>query len=455
MAASVSRLMRFAWLEYEDFRDGVAFDRAFTAAGWRNLFLDLAPVTPAPGRADLGNPNLKIRWFAGKNPNELALIATPSAAEVDFFNKWVINPGVGGIAGSAGGAESVTNFRLTHGSDTSDQADMLVISGHGAGGMVMGAASGRQNEILLFDVFKGNRAFPASGRLKYLIVPACSNLKFDNAHLWLPALDKDFPLHGVLGYSDAYKGDVDGAIVMVRFANLLHSQPDKTVLQAWREANTGRQWGAVAHQLSAGQDTLRKWRANSLPEPPRTRFMHFDPSHSEGIDIPTTPPQWNAKFHMTPGPDGSDVEITSDNHNKRDIGLIPGARGYLLLRHDGASFPNDLISIVFGMYRFTHADTNLSTLRKFDADLPIKLIRNGNIDVPRSGRVDTLEVSLTPGAQELKLHYTVLTTAVASYPRDPDMGTSPMFIVRVFPPGTDRSHPFPEGSMLAHGAFLR
>ncbi len=455
MAASVSRLMRFAWLEYEDFRDGVYFDRAFTAAGWRNLFLDLAPVTPAPGRADLGNPNLKIRWFAGKNPNELALIATPSAADTKFLEKWIVNPGVGGIAGGSDGSEIVTNFRLTHGFDTSDQADMLVISGHGAAGVVAGAASGQPSTIQLFRAFDRRNAPSASGRLKYLVVPTCSNLKLQNAPQWLLALDKDFPLHGVLGYSGGYNGDIDGATVMIRFANILHGQPDKTILQAWREANVGRPWGAVAHALSAEQDTLRKWRANKLPEPPRTRFLHFEPSHAEGVEIPTTPPPWTAMFHMTPGPGGSDVEITSDNHNQPDIGLLPGARGYLLLRHDGASFPNDVMRVVFGMFRFDHPDTNLTTLLQFDAGPSIKLITNGNVEIPRSGRVDALDVSLPPGAQELKLHYTVLATAVASYPPDPNMGMSPMFIVALFPPGTDRSHPFTEGSMLGHGAFLR
>ena len=107
------------------------------------------------------------------------------------------------------------------------------------------------------------------------------------------------------------------------------------------------------------------------------------------------------------------------------------------------------------MYRFTHPDTNLTTLLRFDANLPIKFITDGNVQVSKSGRVDTIEVSLPPGDEELKLHYTVLTTAPVSYPPDPSMARSPMFIVGLFPPGTTRNQPTSGViSMLEHGAYL-
>jgi len=188
-ALHIARHRRFAWIEYEDHRDGVMFASTFssTKLGWINLLEDLPPkraVEPVPlldplsviialflgrlltiplklpgDRIDQGNPLMDIRYLtdpaqktAGRVPQ--ALILRPGisvdpifelngqpkpdltssvdmakaihAIHHDFLGKWLLNPGVKKVSAAEG--------RLTFGDDFTDQADLVAVSGHGGGG---------------------------------------------------------------------------------------------------------------------------------------------------------------------------------------------------------------------------------------------------------------------------------------------------------------------------------
>src|ERR1051325_10377707 len=104
MSLVIARHLRYAWLEYEDPRDAVAFDRTFSAAslGWVNLFLDLKD-NGTGARIDVSNqtPLLDIRPVPNPdNPAETGLIARPQSAHGVFLEQWLINPGVNRVRGA-------------------------------------------------------------------------------------------------------------------------------------------------------------------------------------------------------------------------------------------------------------------------------------------------------------------------------------------------------------------
>ena len=453
MTLSVSRKLRFAWLEYQDPWDGVAFDRAMTRYGWRNLFLDLAPMTPQPRRVDLGHPDLRIRWFAGGKPDETALIAAPGFDHADFLGKWMLNPGVD------------QNFRLTFGNDYADQADLLAISGHGIGGMVSGTASGASPAGLAIlkhiANIKGKKPgeLQVSGRLKYLLIPACTNVGVGFADEYLPALHKRNPIHGILGYSDGYPGGSKGAWVMQRFAKLLHEpKGERTILQAWKEANEGLRWGAVLFASSAASDTMAKWRSDKglpLPDHHEGAVLHFDPdSYPVGVPITKTTPQFEAFFHMSSSI--GDTKISRENQGDNWIGLFPEHRGYILIPKNGDNFVRgDVLRLVFGKYRLSRGDMDLDTLLKFDPGQPITFIKDGNPRKPyKPGKVDTLDCKLLANTSELKLWYTVRQDAQQHYRYNREVG-DPFFFFVIFPPRADWNDRNTWIWMIRHGAHLR
>ena len=73
----------FAWLEFEDERDGVAFTFGLQGAGWKNLLLDLNPSKDASGATVYSDDNrgLLVRAFQTPAKHEQAVLWTPGDAD--------------------------------------------------------------------------------------------------------------------------------------------------------------------------------------------------------------------------------------------------------------------------------------------------------------------------------------------------------------------------------------
>ena len=456
----VSRKLRFAWLEYQDKSDGVMFHRAMSGYGWRNLFDDLEFTSSPAGRIDREHPDLEIHYSAGTRPDEKGLLAVPKEGHSKFLGDWLLNPGVDDQSRLT---FSKTNFI--------DQADLVAVSGHGVSGKISGDASGKTVDFLLTKLIKEHQNVDVTGRLKYLLIPACNNLEFGTtAQQWLPAFRKAQPIHGVLGYVGKYNGGSDGELVMMRFATFLHEKkPRRTILEAWREANAGRPWGALL-LASAVQDTVFKWAADGgLVTPPSSDpVLHFDGKHfPKGRPLSEESPEYEGFFVM-----GDGKIIDAGNHEDPAVGLFSGQRGHLLLRKNGyATFgKGETMTVLFAKYRLTRREMDLKALLKFDGDWSwvdprrdrmLTLLEDGNPFKEKENgepgpttKVDALNYILPPGEKQVKLAYTVNGDAKVKYPDDPGVG-NPMFIVFLFPPGADRSDQAQGISMSGHGAYLR
>ncbi|MBM3788320.1 MAG: hypothetical protein FJW30_28625, partial [Acidobacteria bacterium] len=251
MAKTVNRHLNYAWIEYGNPRDGGAFTRGLEKLGWRNLFSQLPVKTDAWGiRAQLkSHPLLPIRWRANSLlalPNERhdmpgkPFIGDPlfeayrKANDDKKFDQaiidqnadvatWVFSPGLR--------KEGEEEFHWTAGSDATDYADLVAISGHGAAGNVWG---GRRTASLFLALSRAGDS--ASPRLKYVIVPACTNLSEMNLEGWLPAFRrKPYPLHGAFGYENSYPGDQPGQMIFQQFVTNLAAGggAENTILEAY------------------------------------------------------------------------------------------------------------------------------------------------------------------------------------------------------------------------------
>jgi len=446
----VGRHMRFAWLEYEDPRDAIHFDRTFSSAalGWRNLLLDL-PAAGAAKRKDPAHPDLDIRWLSDPGaPSVRGLVARPTGAHSDFLGQWLLNPGIV--------RKSASDARLTFGTDATDQADLVAISGHGASGAVFGEAMpGAQpgvkgNRFDAAALMAKNVKMEVSGRLKYVMVASCMNASIFAAPKWLPVLKKDKPLRGILGFSETYVGDAIGAAVMRRFGDLLRSDVLMTVLDAWRQANESldQAWGAVLRQ-EARKDNLIRWVRGHLDElSPNGKVFHFDPStFPTGVEV-TGKPQ--------------DFSAIVDDSTFFSGGLLPGRRGHLVLfgTGDHRFRAGTKATVLFFYFRPGKPEMDLRTLLRFDPLLakdgtPLlrELIDANPRKGPPNGHADGIEVTFTEELQRIELPFTVVPTAPDHYKPDPDgRGNHGYFWVMVFPNGASPSD-FSKGFPNYEGGF--
>jgi len=428
MPCLVTRTLRFAWLEYQDTRDGVALDRGLRGYGWRNLFVELAPMTASVNDVDfmdMAHHDLKIRYHGY---GQTGLLATPTNDHAAFLSRWIVNPGV-------------ENMALTE-KNTDVQADLLAISGHGANALVFGNAAGNENQLKVGKAFIQNAKMPTTGRLKYLLIPSCNNchVRYDLA--WATALTRSNPVHGVLGYSEAYPGDQSGANIMSKFARLLHEDCDKPILQAWKEANAFWSWSGVLRESCATQDTMARWNSSEGLPPPSGRVLHYNAATPSGAEVGSYPPAFNTRFVMFEGDsDKKPVEIDFLNNGDFGVGLIPGKRGQLVVRrNDGKSFAaGDVVRVAFARYRFDHLEMDLSRLLVFDGGAPVTPIPDGNKQKkPKTGKPDAIEIKVGASTTEIRIGYTIRADATTYYTKpEPDSPNHGLFVTRTFPPGAE------------------
>jgi hypothetical protein len=331
--------------------------------GWRNLMLDL-PKGKKGRRVDAAHPALKVAWR--KYGDKPGLLVLPKKSEEinDFLAQWVFSPGVKVISSS--------EAKLTIDSDPTDMADLVSVSGHGAGGQVLSFSRGG-GWMDLSGSLKKHGGKTHSDRLKYILIPTCYNLSIDNARVWLPAFSKTRPVRGMLGYDNSYKGGKAGARIMERFVKQMKS--GLSILDAWKEAHGksyAEQWGVMIHPDAIG-DTLEDWLAGKLkPIKSISTVKHFryDTYDLGGLDVSDKPPAYQALFCV----DGTQVTEKNNGLGYDHIGLFPGKSGYILLRANKGNFtPGEKIKVTFYYYRAQKDDMNLDKLLEFDGSLSKRL----------------------------------------------------------------------------------
>jgi hypothetical protein len=393
---------RFAWLEHEDDRDGIAFASAMEAMGWKNLVEGLREGRDATGSTVYADDDrgLLVRRMTRQAPSEAGAIWFPDDPD-PFTRQWICRPGAVTdprrtlVFGDEGGAAYL---------------DLLVVSGHGSKGRVYGDTHGRlagehPPEERSWNVagMLADRTTPRGPALKYLILACCTNAGPAVAPMWIPAFaDRpgDQVLHGILGYAQMYPGDEVGARIMRRFVDLLFplaegGRPppgEKTILQCWAEANHGlAAWGAVMLAECAKQDRMSAWLSDAgLPDPASLDVRQYDEfttdfprpiDDGDGVPLSDAAPSHEARFWVSKRGDAADnlqlVDGTvfvwdghdsvqagnNDNFIDPQLGLDPGRAGKLVLSAGAGRFePGTTMTVVLYLYRETHPDVRLDAL---------------------------------------------------------------------------------------------
>jgi len=432
--------LRFAWIECDQTYDGIAFSYYATKyLGWRNL-LGALP-RGGRGRIDRGHPSFDIRWHSDRDERSgLLLRPTQKGGETEFLSQWVYNPGVNRQKGclTSGMDYAKGNKKKCQ---TDFQADLVALSGHGADGAVFGdwhRKLPRTPRIEFRRWIMANYArAPCTGRVKYLIIPACFNLSSTHAHNWLPAHRKPAPIHGILGYTTDYKGGVGGAVVMWSFMDLLKKNRRMTILEAWKKANDSLKWDWGATILDAArQDTMHKWISTGLSVPAGSlKVLRFDAKNwPNGTELRATRPPIEAIFHMA---NGTAITPANNSGSNAQVGLFPGQRGYLLLKYVYHHWnKGDKLKVVFYHYRAQHDQTDLKKLLVFDSKPTLKLLRDQN-KLNNTRHYDAFEYTVPKdNTNQIKLEYKVLDDAHKNYPEDGNnAGTYGRFWVSVYEPG--------------------
>jgi hypothetical protein len=476
MAIVEATHLRFAWFEYEDWDDAVAFTTAFSQMGWRNVLGDLGQIGPGPPQAfDQGHLDLFIKWVPNSTSTQRGLIAFPADQHASFLARWLFCPAV----------NSDTSKLTLDPKDDIDSddlgtrhAELVSISGHHSGGRVSGQALKNLGKGVPSGINLGQELrtmtspIVVSGHLKYLLIPACYACNLDQADEWLPFFQQNPSVHGILGYSNTYIGDKTGAILMRDFALEVKRNPSGTILDAWRRANASAAWGAVMHN-GALTDTPAQWatddglpRLGPVGSGGSARVLQFDPANfaSGGQVVQVGTPDFQARFHR--GSDGK--EIKSGNNDVTGIGLNPGTTGFILIKaNNGKTFSQgDKITLVFFYYRPLKHDMNLDTLLTFSSSLlqtdptlgvpKLRVIPDANVQKEGWPNKRNDGVEYTFGSeQEGRIDYTVNQNAASSYPAGPEgPNTHGRFMLYVFPPGASTSNPQAGFSMYHDGVWL-
>lgn len=463
---AVTRHLKWAWVEYGDPRDGSAFAAGLYTMGWRNLFAYLPRKSDAKGSyyVDSSHPLLPIRIKGNTTmalPNAVVDTETVSPPFVsdpifdahraangdeaftaaikeqsEFLSRWVFAPGLKKV--------SETESHLTIESDFTDYADLVAISGHGAGGTVwggdwsLGAQIGTAAEI--------STSAP-SDRLKYVLVPTCYNLNQHNSETWVPLFRRTNPLHGMLGYAQSYPGGATGAGVFARFAENLKVS-GKTILAAWKEAHTGyleQRWGAMLHG-SAIKDTMRDWLAGALEAPDpngELRWYNYE-NYPDGIPVEEYDPIVKAHFYM------GDTKITPENKDSMDVGLFSGESGTLEITNATGPFQDGrIVTIAFYYYRPDKDGMNLTRLLSFGStpDAAVEVLTDYN---QRDGtaNADAINVTIQGSPSAVRIPFTVPADAHEAYHRHGERQYG-YFWMHVEPTG------FNDASLYRSGAYLR
>jgi|GEM_PF-3180215 len=321
---AIEKHLRFAWLEYEDSRDGAVFTHASTSRlGFENALSDLPRAKGS--RTSRSTSNLfytKIRLKTyGKHRKRpfRGLLAIPGDGDESTLERWVTSPAIEGD-------------KFVSEPNAGAPIDLLVVSGHGSSGDVWGDASGERAQINLPNAFGMYIDEERSGRLKCLIVPTCNNLHEALAGSWLPLFNHEKPVYVVLGYEGSYTGGPYGAQVMANFVRELSATPTLPLIRAWQNANEAvaekQPWGALAAK-GAEKMSLQGWLDDSLPTLTRAhKLLHFNSDHPNGRP-PTADREYEVLWIME---DGTEINERNNHSANAKIGLFDGEKGKIRIR---------------------------------------------------------------------------------------------------------------------------
>ena len=441
MATGVTRHLNYAWIEFGHSADGQQFCSGLDRLGWKNLVRYLPRKEDEKGAhyESSAHATLPIRWKGGARlilPNSVVdnhhypkdyvddplfkahrdahgedAFRTEMERICSFLSRWVFSPGIKGSPTSTG--------ELTLGDGAVDWADLVACSGHGSSGVVWGGDY--QLGCKLAAELKASAGASGSDRLKYVLIPTCYNLSEWGRDLWLPALRRSGPVHGVLGYSQAYPGGPVGGDAFQRFAaNMKKNGGTTPILEAFKAAHgTGwlsERWGALIH-ASAMNDTMRTWLKGELPAPsPSGEIRWFCKDNwPEGEVVTPTVPPYSA--HYVIGGQRLDV----DNHLRLDVGLFPGENGEIEIKKTSGTFsPTDSIEVIFYYYRPEKDGMDLDKLLSVgttpDAEVTVTADLNKR---DGSTNKDGLTIRpLKPGLSRIAVPFTVIPTAHNNYSAD-------------------------------------
>jgi hypothetical protein len=355
-----------------------------------------------------------------------------------FLSQWVWSPGIKGSPTSQG--------ELTLGDGAVDFADLVACSGHGCSGIVWGGDY--ELGCHLGPALKASAGASATDRLKYVLIPTCYNLSQWNRDTWLPVLRRSSPVHGLLGYSQAYPGDNIGHDIFERFADNLKADGGRmSILEAFKRAHTGwlgERWGAILH-ASAKTDTMRDWLAGKLASPsPSGELRWFCGANwpdGERVE-PVVPPY---SVHYVVGGE----RITADNHLEQRIGLMAGKAGALEVKSTSGTFSvNEELEVTFFYYRPEKDGMDLDKLLEIGTspDATATVVADMN-KRDSSAYSDGVRVRVTkPGLSTITIPFTVRPTAHQSYSADGQNGFG-YFWLRLKARGSDYSQ-YTEGAWL-------
>jgi hypothetical protein len=508
MARTVTRFLTYAWVEYGNPLDGQAFTDGLFNMGWKNAVHGFPLETDAFGarHIDAVHPLLPIRWRGSSMlilPNERLdlhdlkkvnpFIKDPifesfrntngdDAFDQEiqkqnaFIGDWVFSPGIRRV--------SSTESRLTKGSDITGFVDMVAISGHGAGGLIYGGG----RKCPLSQAATGVPD-PPSGRLKYIVIAACTQLRHEMLGYWLPVMRRSRPINGFLGYRDVYPGNEVGKAVFQRFMDNLRANGRKnSILKAWRDAHAGRQkkiWAALMFTSSAKKDNMNTWLDLEIEAPDPTseiRWFHEDNfvSDPRKEGFPGGEPAIEEEATIVANFFNGDVRIDRSNNSAIDRGLFAGQPGALVIERSDHAFARNSVDIVFYYYRPDHdPGMNLDKLLDFgkadangllhtdDGDLlPLKDVNQvPAADGTPQGRprgtpgiTDAIRFTFTkPGLFQTRIPFVVRPESIKAFA--PDGDSFGYFTVKVPQTGVDATGAFAfppfEFWLLRDGAWLR
>ncbi len=417
-----------AWLEYQDPRDAVAHIRGFHShLGFDNLFF---PGLPFKGTSKITLTSSNLSKFEVRKEKFLsklkAFIGIPHDDDLSFLQRWVCNPGIE--------SNKLNNTTL------SEVSDILSVSGHGTIGWVFGDrfSSGDQQQIHLPTAYNKRGGTHLTGRLKLLMIPACTNVAFENSVRWENALIGPNPIHIILGYHDSYSGDHLGGLVQKKFAEILSKDIDKPIIEAWREANMAvsrpQPWAAITTDLFRNESIL-DWASIGPPSPGTAPLIHFDEKNPGGRTVPVSF-DFNVQFIN----DTSTV-ITHLN-SATGANLNAGKSGKLRITANSTPFKSgDVLHVLFYLFRPTKLKMDLDKFLIFDpshfSSGLISKVVDGNSRKSSSptGKPDGIKINVSTTTSQIELDFTVFGTPVPFWLGSNGLLQGPNGSVGVFVPG--------------------
>jgi len=409
--------LQFAWFEFQDVRDGVVFCHTMAnRLGAKNIL----------GQISIDPADKKRRKPANKTPidvdfvlrthkdaasqNYQAIIGYPRFAAADFLGKWILNPGI------------LNNELIT--TNTNEQADIVVVSGHGSAGIVWGNGYSNADDQVLYlgNALSQNVKMARSGRMKMLIIPACYNGSSDTFEIWEKSFTRDKPLYWIFAYEKTYAGGEPGANVMNAFTKYIKDNPQKPLLEAWHKANKkfGLHWGAFVLK-GAETITYSDWVSGKLPVlDGKSGVYHYGEHLPTGEVAVANADPYRLRYIY------HDKTVVNSGNNYM-LYLVPGNTGWFRIACEGKTpdlKKGDVIYLYTFLYRPDHEGAKMDKIFEFDSSLTsinaatgkpiVEFLTNGNpwmkakgASNPDAGVKNTIRIVIPADTREFDIKFTV------------------------------------------------